>query len=299
MKIGVVFPQHEVGSDPGFVRDFAIAAEELRFDHIVAYEHVAGADPAHHELSGSYTHESTFHEPFVMFGYMAAITNAIDFWFGVLVLPQRQTALVAKQTATLDILSGGRVVLGVGVGWSQVEYAILGQDFSSRGRRIAEQIPLLRRLWADPLVDFDGAFDQISHAGISPRPAQEIPIWIGGWANPVLRRVGRIGDGWLAWPHNGASSEQAVRSPVDLTRNRLLIEEAARVANRDPSTIGTAVAISTIGTSDKWDPGRLADQARQWETAGATHAAVATVWAGMDTLAQHFDAIQAFRKAYG
>ena len=183
MKLGLVYPQTEFGSDLGLVREFAVRAEELGYEQIVVYEHVLGADPAVHELSGPYTWETEFHEPFVLFGYLAAITRTVELVTGILVLPQRPTALVAKQAATLDFVSGGRLILGVGVGWNQVEYAALGQDFHRRGARMAEQIPLLRQLWSEPLLNFEGEFDRIPAAGIAPRPARAIPIWMGGWAD--------------------------------------------------------------------------------------------------------------------
>ena len=297
MRLGVVFPQHEIETDPAVVRDFAVMVEALGFDHVVAYEHVAGADPDRHVLTGPYTHETTFHEPFVLFGYMAALTSNLEFWFGVLVLPQRQTALVAKQAATLDILSLGRVTLGVGVGWNQVEYDLLGQQFSTRGRRIEEQISLLRRLWDEPLVDFAGDFDRVVGAAICPRPGRSIPIWIGGWADPVLRRIGRLGDGWLAWPSTDPS-DFAVVGPDDLAAPMEVIADAATTAGRNPGNIGCAVLVSTIGRDERWDAGRLAEQARAWEAAGATRGALGTVWAGFSTAAEHFAAIEAFAAAY-
>ena len=299
MKIGVVFPQHEIGPDATVARDFAVMVEELGYDHLLLYEHVAGADPTRHTLAGAYTHETDFHEPYVMFGHVAALTSSIGLWFGVLVLPQRQTVLVAKQTATLDILSGGRVTLGVGVGWNQVEYEILGQDFSTRGRRMEEQIPLLRRLWHEPLVDFEGEFDRILGASIKPRPDRSIPIWIGGWADRVLRRIGRIGDGWLAWPSTTLANTEAIFGPADLPRRWEIVADEARKAGRDPSEIGRAVAIGVIGTGETWEPAAMAVRAREWEAAGATHGSIGTVWAGFETRQQHFDAIIRFREEYG
>lgn len=298
MQLGIVFPQHEIGTDPAIVQDFADMVEALGFDHIVAYEHVAGADPTRHNLNGPYTHQSTFHEPFVLFGYMAAITKTIGLWFGVLVLPQRQTVLVAKQAATLDVLSRGRVTLGVGVGWNEAEYEMLGSDFGNRGRRLDMQIPLLRRLWTESLIDHQDAYHRIDGGAICPRPHHLIPIWIGGWADAVLRRVGRVGDGWLAWPSTNAANAY-VTGPADLDRPRRVIAEAAHGAGRDPADIGLAVAISTIGTDETWDPGRLAERAHEWSEAGATHAALGTMWAGFSTPAEHFAAVQAFCDAYG
>jgi probable F420-dependent oxidoreductase len=212
MKIGVIFPQTEFGNDPGAIHDYAQAAEGLGFAHVVAYDHVLGANPDRSGgWQGPYTHESAFHEPFVLFSFMAAVTTRLEFATGILILPQRQTALVAKQAATLDVLSGGRFRLGIGNGWNEVEFVALGKDFSTRGRKIEEQVELLRRLWTEPLVTFEGRWHTIPDAGIKPLPVQRpIPIWFGGHADAVLRRAARLGDGWFPNYRTPADAQPAL-----------------------------------------------------------------------------------------
>src|SRR6266516_4401442 len=189
MRIGVVFPQTEIGPDRGAVRAYAEAARDLGFAHLLAYDHVVGADPSQHPgWSGPYTHETLFHEPFVLFGYVAALAPELELVTGVIILPQRQTVLVAKQAAEVDVLTGGRFRLGIGIGWNHVEYEALGQDFRTRAPRFEEQIALLRRLFQEPVVTCEGRFDRITAAGINPLPLQRpIPLWIGGSAEPALR----------------------------------------------------------------------------------------------------------------
>lgn len=200
MQFGVVFPQNQLGADPLVIRDFVQAAEGMGYHHLLAYDHVLGANPDRADWhSGSpYTYRDMFHEPFTLFAYLAALTERIGLMTGVLILPQRQTALVAKQAAQVDLLSGGRFRMGVGIGWNAVEYTSLGYDFRTRGARIEEQIGLLRQLWSRDLVRFNGRFDVIDDAGINPLPQQPIPIWIGGTADVVLRRAARLSDGWVA-----------------------------------------------------------------------------------------------------
>src|SRR5580692_2889042 len=182
MQIGVVYPQIELGGDPASVRRIGRAVEDLGFDYLLAYDHVLGAVHAGRArpLTGPYTERDPFHDPFVMFAYLAGITERIGLATGVLVLPQRQTALVARQAADVDLLSGGRLRLGVGVGWNQVEYEALGQDFRTRGARQEEQIGLLHRLLTEPVVDFAGRFDRVDRASLLPKPAGSLPIWLGG-----------------------------------------------------------------------------------------------------------------------
>ena len=301
MKLGLVYPQTEFGSDLGLVREFAVRAEELGYEQIVVYEHVLGADPAVHELSGPYTWETEFHEPFVLFGYLAAITRTVELVTGILVLPQRPTALVAKQAATLDFVSGGRLVLGVGVGWNQVEYAALGQDFHRRGARIEEQIPLLRQLWSEPLLNFEGDFDRIPAAGIAPRPARAIPIWMGGWADAVLERTGRLADGWLAAPGSPKrwQDEDRIRTPEDLRRRLAIVHQAALAAGRDPNDIDVSMLVGLIGFDgfEAFEPAAWAERARTWEQAGATGAVLSTLDLGF-TPEEHLDAIAQFAEAW-
>ena len=229
MRLGATFPQTEIGSDPVAVRDFAQAVEAADYDYLLAYDHVLGADPTKHELTGPYTHRSMFHEPFVLFGYLAGLTQRIDLVTGIIILPQRQTAIVAKQAAEVDVLSGGRLILGIGIGWNQVEYEVLGADFHTRGRRSEEQVQLLRRLWDEELVTFEGEFDTVRDAGILPRPERHIPIWFGGGAASVLRRVGAYGDGWL--PLGRGTPEEAIAAALSGFER---IRGHAREAGRDP-----------------------------------------------------------------
>ncbi len=301
MKLGLVYPQTEFGSDLGLVREFAVRAEALGYEQIVVYEHVLGADPAVHELSGPYTWETEFHEPFVLFGYLAAITRTVELVTGILVLPQRPTALVAKQAATLDFVSGGRLVLGVGVGWNQVEYAALGQDFGRRGARIAEQIPLLRQLWSEPLLNFEGVFDRIPAAGIAPRPARAIPIWMGGWADAVLERTGRLADGWLAAPGSPKrwQDEDRIRTPEDLRRRLAIVHQAALASGRSPNDIDVSMLVGLIGFDgfEAFEPAAWAERARTWEQAGATGVVLSTLDLGL-TPEEHLDAIAQFAEAW-
>src|SRR6185437_9886180 len=199
MEIGVVYPQIELGEDPNAVRRIGKAVEDLGFDYLLAYDHVLGAvhDDRTPPLPGPYTERDPFHDPLVMFGYLAGITERIGLATGVLILPQRQTALVARQAADVDLLSGGRLRLGVGIGWNHVEYDALGQDFRTRGAREEEQVQLLRKLWSEPLVSFDGRFDHIDRACINPRPRRPIPIWFGGFVEAAYRRAARLGDGFI------------------------------------------------------------------------------------------------------
>jgi probable F420-dependent oxidoreductase len=199
MRIGAVFPQMEIGDDPGAIRSWAQAVEELGYQHVLAFEHVLGAGTdTRPGWQHAYTSETLFHEVFVLFGYLAAVTSRVELVTGVLVLPQRQTALVAKQAAEVDVLSGGRLRLGVGVGWNEVEYQALGASFGDRGARSEEQVEVLRRLWAEPTITYSGRWHQVDNAGINPLPVRRrIPVWFGGHAEAALRRVGRVGDGWL------------------------------------------------------------------------------------------------------
>jgi probable F420-dependent oxidoreductase len=285
MRIGVVFPQTEFGSDPRSIRDFAQTAEALGYSHILAYDHVLGANRERYDdLRGPYGHKDPFHEPFVLFSYMAAATREIEFVTGIIILPQRQTALVAKQAATLDVLSGGRLRLGIGIGWNWVEYQALGQDFNSRGRRAEEQVELLRQLWTRPLVNFSGAWDEIVDAGLNPLPLQQpIPIWFGGHADVVLQRTARMGDGWL--PNYRTASE----ARPHLDRLRALIEESGR----SPEQVGIEPRVSYgNGAPDVWRR-----ELASWQDAGATHLSLNTMYCGFETPARHIEAIRDYAGA--
>ncbi len=278
MKIGVVFPQTELGGDVGAVRTYGQAVEALGYTHILAYDHVLGADPEVHEnWRGPYDVSTTFHEPFVMFGFLAGITS-LELVTGVIILPQRQTALVAKQAAEVDLLTGGRFRLGVGVGWNHVEYEALGQRFDQRGRRSEEQIALMRRLWTEASVTHAGTFDTITGAGLAPMPIQRpIPIWIGGRSDPTYRRIGRLADGWFPQVRPGDDLDHAVK----------IISESAAAAGRDPSTIGMEGRASWSAD----DPEKLVRQVERWREAGASHLSIDTMYAGLGDVDAHVVAL--------
>lgn len=284
MKVGAIFPQTEIGADSGAVREFVEATESLGYDHLILYDHVLGADvQAYPGWKGAYTSEDMFHEPMVVFGYMAAITSTLELVTGILVLGQRQTALVAKQAAEVDILSGGRLRLGVGIGWNTVEYEALGSNFSNRGKRSEEQIALLRQLWTREVVDFTGRWHQVTHAGVNPLPIQRpIPVWLGGRAEDVIKRVARIGDGWFP---NFAPDDEAREIIARL-------HSYAREAGRDPTSIGIEARVSVVGTT----PEDWVNQAKSWEDLGASHISFNTMKAGFTTPQQHIDAIRQFRE---
>lgn len=273
MDIGVVYPQIELDGRPDAVRRFALAAEELGYDHLLAYEHVLGAV---HErqppLEGPYDERDPFHDPFVMFAYLAGITERLRFATGVLVLPMRPTALVARQAADLDLLSGGRLRLGVGVGWNPVEYEALGQDFHRRGARQEEQIGLLRRLFDEPVVDFTGDFDRIDRAALVPKPSGQIPIWLGGAGARAYDRAARLGDGFIFF---GGGAEHAIGAWDALRRQ---VADAGRPVE---GFGGDYVALSG------GDPDVLVREIDAWREAGGTHVSVATMRLGLDSLDAH------------
>ena len=294
MKTGAVFPQTEIGADPAAVRDYVQAVEELGYSHMMVYDHVLGADTSHHaNWQGSYTSESMFHEPFVLFGYLAGITSTIELVTAVLILGQRQTALVAKQAAEVDLLTGGRLRLGVGVGWNHVEYEALNQEFSNRGQRYAEQIRLLREFWTQEVVEFEGRYHKVDYAGVNPQPVQRpIPIWMGagGRADPVptdrvLRRVARLADGWFPQMQPGDDARATVER----------LKVFAKEAGRDAATIGMEPRIN-LGDGD---PEFWQEQAEVWEDMGATHLSVNTMRAGLNTPQDHINAIQQFKEVIG
>ncbi len=287
MKIGVVFPQIEFSPDPIAVRDYALAVEGMGFTHMHAYDHILGANPERSGgWTGPYTYIHPFFEPFVLFGYLAGLTQKIEFDTGILILPQRQTALVAKQAATLDVLSSGRLRLGVGNGWNEVEYIALGEDFHTRGKRMEEQVALLRLLWTQPLVKFEGRWDNIPDAGINPLPVQRpIPIWLGGTEDRALRRMARIGDGWMV---NVRTVEQARPLVANL---KGYLEQAGR--EKGSFGIEPRLNMNLIGP-DGW-----MDFIHAWDELGATHLTVNTMGCGYETTAAHIRALEQFALAVG
>ena len=278
MQFGAVCPQSEIGADVGAVRAYAERVQELGFAHILAYDHVVGADPAvHAPWRGPYDISTTFHEPLVLFGYLAAVTP-LELVTGVIILPQRQTALVAKQAAEVDLLTGGKFRFGIGVGWNAVEYEALGKSFTDRGRREEEQMVLLRRLWTERSVTFNGDYETVTGAGLAPMPIQQpIPIWLGGSSPAAYRRVGKLADGWFPQVVPGSKLDDA----------RAVVEAAAKDAGRDPADIGMEGRVS-------WGEGgvdTLVDHVERWQAAGASHLSVNTMGAGFGSVDAHLDAL--------
>ena len=284
MQIGVVFPQTEIGADRGAVRTYAQRVEELGFAHLLIYDHVLGADPSvHKDWKGPYDLHTMFHEPFVLFGYVAALTN-LELVTGVIILPQRQTALVAKQAAEVDLLTAGRFRLGVGVGWNAVEYDALGKDFTDRGRRVDEQIELMRRLWTEDSVTYTGKYETVTGAGLSPLPIQRpIPVWFGAMSPPAYRRVGRLGDGWFPQVQPGPKLDEA----------KAVVDGAAAEAGRDPASIGMEGRVSW----DRDGVDRLVERVGKWRAAGASHVSINTMGAGFASLDDHLKALSTVAEA--
>ena len=267
MDLGAVFPTTRIGTDPAVIRDFAQTAEGLGYRRLVTYDHVLGAVHAGREppLPGPYTEDDPFHEAFVLLGFLAACTSTIELAVAVLVLPQRQTALVAKQATEVDLLSGGRLVLAVGTGWNHVEYESLGVPFGGRGRRLDEQIDVLRRLWREPVLDYRGEFHRIDRAGILPRPARGgIPMWFGGGAEAALARAARLGEGFVFGSHGPRAYARAAR-----------LRELLGEQGRDPGAFGMEAMIDySIG------PRAWAEEVPAWQEQGGTILSVQTMSSG-------------------
>jgi probable F420-dependent oxidoreductase len=276
VQIGVVYPQIELGGDPVAVRRIGRAVEDLGFAHLLAYDHVLGAVHADRTppLTGPYTEHDPFHDPFVMFGYLAGITERIGFTTGILILPQRPTVLVARQAADVDLFSGGRLRLGVGVGWNSVEYEALGHDFRTRGVRQEEQIDLLRRLFTEPVVDFSGRFDRVDRAALVPKPARSIPIWLGGASEAAFERAARLADGFI---FIGGGIERSVAA---WTRLR---DRVAALGRSVDDFGGDYVALPGGGI------GELTAEVDAWSESGGTHVSVATMGLGLDSADGHIE----------
>jgi probable F420-dependent oxidoreductase len=291
MRVGVIFPQTEIGSDPIVVRDYAQAVEQMGFAHLAAYDHVLGVDPTNRPgWRGPYNKDTMFHEPLVLFGYLAGLTSTIELVTAIIILPQRQTALVAKQAAEVDVLSQGRLRLGIGLGWNDVEYEALGQDFHVRGKRSEEQAAVLRALWTQDVVHFEGRWDRIIDAGINPLPVQRpIPIWMGGGGSgtnaiePALRRIARVADGWFPQMQpndDGRATLETVRGYV-------------REAGRDPAAFG----VEARGSAASGSPEEWVQRYEAWAELGATHYAVNTMGGGFSSLGEHLQALERFKAA--
>jgi probable F420-dependent oxidoreductase len=275
MKIGVVYPQTELRGDPRAVRQIGTGVEDLGFDHLLAYDHVLGAVHADRTppLTGPYTEHDPFHDPLVMFAYLAGITERIRFSTGIMVLPQRQTALVARQAADVDLLSGGRLRLGIGVGWNHVEYEALGQDFHTRGARQEEQIGLLRRLFTEPVVDFSGRFDRVDRAALVPKPARSIPIWLGGSGDAAHERAARLADGFIFL---GGGSRA-----IDAWKR---LRDRVSSLGRSAEDFGADYVALPGGGVDG-----LTAEIDAWREAGGTHVSVVTMGLGLDSADAHLD----------
>jgi probable F420-dependent oxidoreductase len=278
---------------PGEVGDFAQAVEDLGYDYIAAWEHVLGADVSHHTSWDGPVTLVPIHERLVLFGFLAGCTRRIGFT-AVIGLPQRQTALVAKQAAEVDVLTGGRLRLGVALGWVVPEFQALGVDFSSRGRRVEEQIRLLRALWTQPVVDFAGDWHRVDHLGISPLPVQRpIPIWIGGHAQASLRRAAAIGDGWMP-----AVTADVVQNERFTERLR----DSLAAIGRPRGEVGIDGIVNlgmdlhdspraTLRSPDQWRR-----DTRLWHELGATHLTINTNGAGLRSVQEHIDALRRFKQ---
>jgi probable F420-dependent oxidoreductase len=290
MEIGVTFPQTEIGSDPAVLRDYVQAAEALGYQHLLAYDHVVGADAsARPDWGGRYTANDQFHEPFVMFGYMAALTTKIEFVTGILILPQRQTVLVAKQAAEVDVLSGGRLRLGVGLGWNAVEFEALNENFHNRGRRVEEQVQLLRRLWTEPIVEFEGKWHRIDRAGLNPMPVQRpIPLFMGGLNDVVLDRAARIADGWFPIIRN----EEALEGLPDRIKG---LRERVAGYGRDAGDFEIRVQAGFSSTTpDQW-----AAEVGRYRDMGVDYLCFSTMGAGLESPRDHIEALRKYKEALG
>jgi len=288
VKIGITFPQTEIGHDPAVLRDFAQTAEGLGFTHILAYDHVLGADPSDRPEGWrrGYTHESSFHEPLVLFAYLGALTKTIEFVSGIIILPQRQTALVAKQAAEVDVLSGGRLRLGIGVGSNTVEFEALGESFGNRGQRVEEQLEVLRLLWTRELVTYAGRWHRVPDAGLNPLPVQRpIPIWMGGDSEVVIRRMARLADGWITLPsfRPGPAGQETIDRLHGLIRQ----------AGRDPAAFGIEARMALATTPVEQ---RAKDIAAWRAMRGISHLCVNTMGLGLPGPEEHVRTLERFRK---
>ena len=287
MHLGVVFPQTEIGADRAGVRDHAQAVQDLGFEHLLVYDHVLGADPAAYpDWSGPYTCHSMFHEPMVLFGYLAAIAPRLELVTAVIILPQRQTALAAKQAAEVDVLTGGKFRMGIGIGWNWVEYEGLGTNFRDRGRRYEEQIDLLRRLWTEPVVNYEGRYHKITAAGLNPLPLQRpIPLWIGASAEQGIKRAAELADGFFP--------QRPLEGGWDATMDRF--RGWLEAAGRDAGSYGIERRIDVAtGTPDDWQR-----SAEEWRTLGATHLSFNTMGGQLGGVEAHIARLRQVKETIG
>ncbi|HEY6959227.1 MAG TPA: LLM class F420-dependent oxidoreductase [Candidatus Limnocylindria bacterium] len=287
MRVGVIFPQLESGTDPGAIREYAQAVEQLGYAHLVAYDHVLGADRSTRpEYRGAYDSTSLFHEVFVLLSFIAAWTTRLEVAPSVVVLPQRQTVLVAKQAASLDVLAQGRTRLGVGLGWNEVEFVGLNEAFGTRAKRYSEQIALMRLLFTDEVVSFSGKYHTVDRAGIKPLPVQRpIPIWMGGNAPDAVKRIARIGDGWFTFAQPDGDGPEKIAHFRELLRQNGRDPEAFPIEGR---------LVFAKRTPDEW-----VERALGFRDLRLSHLELNTMGAGYATLADHVEALARFRHDAG
>jgi probable F420-dependent oxidoreductase len=281
-RVGAVFPQLEIEPEASAIRDFARGVEEMGYSHLIAYDHVVGADVSDRpEWNMPYTHESAFHEPMALFAYLAGCTSSLILSTGVVVLPQRQTVLFGKQAANIDVFSNGRLRIGVGVGWNTIEYEALDVEFANRGVRLDDQIRFLRRLWTEPSFSEHGSYHHISAAGINPLPVQRpIPIWVGGPSPVSMRRAARFGDGWLP-PFGADLAEEKINA----------FREAVIAEGRDPEDVGFE-SVTFLGTTAGGPVRGASEAAREaeiWRQTGASGIAFDSMAMGLDGASAHLE----------
>jgi len=287
MKVGVAFPTTEIGSDPVVIRDFVQAVEGMGYDYLTLIDHVIHPAKGPGTYRDFYSRDNMFHETFVLFGFVAAATKRLGLVSAVLIMPQRQTVLVAKQAAEIDLLSGGRLRLGLGIGWSEMEYAALNENFRDRGRRVEEQIEVMRRLWTEELVTYKGNWHTIEDAGLNPLPVQRpIPVWLGGAAEPAIRRAGRIADGFIVTPRSTDLS--VIRATIETFRT------SAAEAGRDAAALGVdaTVLLADRGVQE------LASEAEELRGFGADHVTLRTMYSGLETIDDHLQVMRRFRETW-
>jgi probable F420-dependent oxidoreductase len=286
MRIGVAFPLTEIGTDPAVIRDFAQAVEGMGYKHFTCIDHVLGAGTAQDEWRSYYTRANMFHEVMVLFGFLAAVTRSIELATAILILPQRQTALVAKQAAEIDVLTRGRLRLGVGLGWNEVEYEALNQNFRDRARRMEEQIEVMRLLWTRDLVTFKGKHHTLTDVGLNPEPVQRpIPVWVGAFEKPAIERAGRIADGWFLNPRVAPGNQAG--DMIETFRG------AARAGGRDPAKLGIDCTVHIGGKT----PEQCAAELELWRKHGATHVTLRTMYAGLKSPTEHLEALRKIHAA--
>ncbi|MFT5392426.1 MAG: putative F420-dependent oxidoreductase [Gammaproteobacteria bacterium] len=288
MRIGVSFPTTEIGNNPNDIRTFAREVEAMGYDYLTCIDHVIqGREPVADDWRAYYVRANPFHETLVLFGFLAAVTETIGLTSAILILPQRPTVLVAKQLAEIDVLSGGRLRAGVGIGWNELEFEILGQSFKNRAPRMEEQIDVMRRLWTQELVTYSGEWHEIDDAGINPLPVQQpIPIWIGAFVTPAIRRAGRLADGLLLNPRVKPGTDEAT-SAIENFR------DAAQEAGRDAASLGLEATVFTEGRGAN----AIREEVEAWRERGATYLTVRTMTAGLGGVDAHLKALEAAREA--